>query len=58
MKTIRTLKDYFTGLYGHAIQRIPLDLGLSCPRTATRRGMAAAHSVRRTAAARSIFMTA
>lgn len=31
MKTVRTLKDYFTGRYGHAIQRIPLDLGLSCP---------------------------
>ncbi len=31
MKTIRTLKDYFLERWGSAVQRIPVDLGLSCP---------------------------
>ena len=31
MNTIRTLKDYFVERYGTAVQRIPLDLGFSCP---------------------------
>ena len=31
MKTIRTLKDYFLERWGTAVQRIPVDLGLSCP---------------------------
>ncbi len=39
MNTIRTLKDYFTERYGNAVQRIPLDLGLSCPhRDSDKRG--------------------
>lgn len=31
MNTIKTLKEYFVERYGTAVQRIPLDLGLSCP---------------------------